>query len=191
MDSKKIKILTSGLIPVKGFYTGPILTPHMETVERIFKLVAAGIKVVEVLNDGTELVLNVSNYNTDNNKKSVDETPVNPPVVTPESKVVDETPVVTETSEETVDVTTETEPEVSEVVDDIAESGTTVVDTEVVDETPVVTETSEETVDVTTETEPEVSEVVDETPVVTETSEEKKPQENKYYFKHNKNNKKK
>lgn len=100
---KKIKILTSGPIRAKGLIYGPVLTPYMETEDNIFTLLAAGVKVVEVLPDKTEVELTLSNFRADNSVKPV---PTVEPVVEPEpvqEPVVEEAPV-----EETVEVTVET-----------------------------------------------------------------------------------
>lgn len=64
METKKIKILTSGVIECKGFIYGPVLTPYQETVDTIFTMVSRGIEVVEVLDDGTEVQLSTKNFDT-------------------------------------------------------------------------------------------------------------------------------
>jgi hypothetical protein len=62
MSGKKIKVLSSGLISIKGGIYGPILTPYEESFETIFQLIAGGYKVVEVKEDGTEVPLTILNY---------------------------------------------------------------------------------------------------------------------------------
>jgi len=61
---KMIKILQRGPIYPKGGISGPILTPYMEDVRTIFIMITRGIKVVEVLSDGTEVVLNTMNFDS-------------------------------------------------------------------------------------------------------------------------------
>ena len=65
---KKIKVLTSGIIRVKGYMCGPILTPYFEDIDTICKMLAENIKVVEVCDDGTEAVLTISNVGNDNSE---------------------------------------------------------------------------------------------------------------------------
>lgn len=105
---KKIKILTSGPIRAKGLIYGPVLTPFMETEDNIFTLLAAGVRVVEVLPDKTEVELTLSNFRADNTPKAA-------PVVEPEPV---QEPVVDEVPEETVEVTVET-PAVEEPAEDV------------------------------------------------------------------------
>lgn len=70
MTKKKIKILTTGVIKVKGFINGPVLTPYFEDLNTIFALVSAGVKVVEVCDDGAEITLTPSNFSDDHSKAS-------------------------------------------------------------------------------------------------------------------------
>lgn len=72
MDKKRIKILTSGVIKIKGFINGPVLTPYYEDINTIFALVSGGVKVVEVCDDGEEILLNTSNFSNDNSKAARD-----------------------------------------------------------------------------------------------------------------------
>ena len=162
MDSKRIKILTSGVIPVKGFFCGPILTPHRETISNIYRLISAGINVVEVLDNGSEVKLTMMNYNIDNNPHAY----VN-------KKPVGSTPVVfiePETIEEPVEIKVEDEKIVDEPVEEVK---LPVIETPVEDEKeeepelPVVETTEEE--QLAEETEEIVEEADD---VVTETAEE-------------------
>lgn len=62
---KKIKVLSSGIIRVKGFICGPILTPYYEDFDVIYKMITSGLDVVEVADDGAEIKLTVSNIGTD------------------------------------------------------------------------------------------------------------------------------
>ena len=117
MAKKKIKILTKGVITVKGYISGPVLTPYYEDISTIGDLLRSGINVVEVLSDGREVKLTIQNFEDEIDK------PVEKPV---EEKPVIETPV-------------EAAPEVPEVpVIDTPED--LVPADEVVTEAPVVTE---------------------------------------------------
>ena len=103
---KRIKILTPGPIPSRGNIYGPVLTPFYETLSSIFRFVASGVDVVEVLSDGTEVKLTVSNYKNDNEVTKINEEKVNNEVTeTPEGKkdeteTVDETVTPVETTEQ-------------------------------------------------------------------------------------------
>lgn len=68
---KKIKVLNRGLILTsRGMIPGPITTPYMETLDAILIMIARfDNQVVEVLEDGTEFPLTVTNFDKDNNKK--------------------------------------------------------------------------------------------------------------------------
>lgn len=164
---KRIKILTSGPIPSRGNIYGPVLTPFYEPVSSIFKFVASGIDVVEVLSDGSEVKLTVSNYKNDNEAAIVNNNgeETKNPVDEESENVQDETPV-----NETEDAETE-ENENAEVIN------------------PEENETeNENTVD------DESENAQDETPVekteTTETVERTKVQgkDNNNYVKHNKKN---
>lgn len=65
---KKIKILTRGVITSKNFVYGPVLTPYPETLDNIYKLLADGVSVVEVTDDGKEIPLDTMNYDKDHSK---------------------------------------------------------------------------------------------------------------------------
>lgn len=56
---KKIIITTEGYIESKKVY-GPVLSPYMETSKEIMKMLARGVKVLEVLPDGEHKALSVS-----------------------------------------------------------------------------------------------------------------------------------
>lgn len=69
---KKIKVLYRGPIYEKGGIYGPITTPYLEDVKTISRFLLSGKKVSEVLDDGTEISLDLTNFNTDNsNQKPV------------------------------------------------------------------------------------------------------------------------
>jgi len=114
MNKKRIKILTTGVIKVKGYINGPVLTPYYETIDDIIKLLIAGIKVVEVLDDGSEVALNLNNVSSSNDDEKsapgVDETPAS--VVEPVESKLEETPQVeeidTRISEDVAPTTTST-----------------------------------------------------------------------------------
>ena len=113
-NSKKIKILTKGVIHSKGLIYGPVLTPYMETLDNIFTLLADGVHIVEVLNDGTELKLDITNFKNDNNfKPEVLKQEVVPEDTKDEVKP-EEAPVVEADEEATINV----EQPVEEVVDE-------------------------------------------------------------------------
>ena len=70
IDSKKIKILTSGPITAIGYIWGPVLTPYFETMNNIFKMLSAGVNIVEVADDGVEIPLSIQNYQDNNSKEA-------------------------------------------------------------------------------------------------------------------------
>ena len=132
-DKKRIKILSTGILPVIGFINGPILTPYYESVQTIYQMVLKGIEIVEVLPDGTEVKLTHANVMTDNTKKQekkvskqskvkdpvVEEVKENPVEDIP-TVVVTEDPVKdTATDEKTTD-----QPTVEEVKEDVVEEKT-------------------------------------------------------------------
>lgn len=141
-EKKKIKILSTGPIECCGFVWGPVLTPYMEDVSKIFKMISAGIHVVEVLEDGTEVKLTVENLKKDNSVVEPRPEETMDPVVeepTEEEKVEevsdDETPnvEVTEVTETVDDVKLETitvteEPKEEEKVEEVSETKTIVTD---------------------------------------------------------------
>lgn len=71
MNKKKIKILSSGIIRVKGYICGPVLTPYDEDVDTIYKMLAEGIDIVEVTDDGREVELTVSNFKDDHSSAAL------------------------------------------------------------------------------------------------------------------------
>jgi len=62
VTNKMVKVLSNDIIYPKGGISGPILTPYMEDVRTIFIMITRNIKVVEVLSDGSEVVLNTKNF---------------------------------------------------------------------------------------------------------------------------------
>lgn len=66
--TKRIKILTRGVITSKNFVYGPVLTPYPETLQNIYKLLADGVNVVEVTDDGKDIPLDTMNYDKDHSK---------------------------------------------------------------------------------------------------------------------------
>lgn len=135
---KRIKILTRGAITAIGCIYGPILTPYYEKESIIFKLVAAGVHVVEVLDDGSEIKLGVDNYKANNNiqKKKAAKS------VAPKAEDVNTTPVVESTQKE---------PENSQSNIEFVEPVKEAVEPEEVQQTTEA-ETVEETVEETEET---------------------------------------
>ncbi len=88
VTTKMIKILHNGPIYEKSGIFGPIRTPYMEDVQTIFRLLSGGKKVVEVLSNGKEVELNVSNFDKKNDivenkpvQVVIPQEPVKPPVV--------------------------------------------------------------------------------------------------------------
>lgn len=69
MARKNIIIPYRGPIFAKGGVFGPINNPYSEDTTTIFRMLAGNVKVIEVLKDGTQLELNLSNFDKDNEKK--------------------------------------------------------------------------------------------------------------------------
>ena len=80
MNKKRIKILTRGPIRIKGFINGPVLTPYFEDIAVIFAMLSAGVKIVEVCEDGTEIPLTTNNFADNNTKKEEEVAPVVEPI---------------------------------------------------------------------------------------------------------------
>lgn len=67
VSTKKIKVNSRGPIrELSGIY-GPIITPYIESVRTIASMIKSGKEVIEVLNNNTEVVLSLENYNFDLN----------------------------------------------------------------------------------------------------------------------------
>lgn len=98
MNSKKIKIVSSSLIWAKGGISGPILTPYVEDEATILQMIKDGIEVIWVGDDGSEVPLNIMNYDAPNPGQA-DVKPMDIEVV----EAVKEEPVVVEQSEVKVD----------------------------------------------------------------------------------------
>lgn len=69
VKKKKISIATSGPLRLKGGIRGPIDIPYMENVSMIAQMLMHKYKVYEHLADGTKILLNFQNYNTENTKE--------------------------------------------------------------------------------------------------------------------------
>lgn len=63
--NKKIKIISSGSIRALKNITGPIYNPFITDTTTIINLLFEGHTVIEVLSDGTEVELDILNYNKD------------------------------------------------------------------------------------------------------------------------------
>lgn len=114
MNKKKIKILTRGAIRVKGFINGPVLTPYYEDVNTIFAMIVAGVHIVEVLEDGSEVRLTTTNFAEIN---------------TPEQ------PVKTKTENEPKAPIIKEEENVEEVIEEVRQEPETVIISEVINMT--------------------------------------------------------
>lgn len=66
---KKIIIPHYGTLHTLGGLQGPVEVPFNLEIERIRSLVVTGVKVMEVLEDGTQLKLDRRNYDRDNSSK--------------------------------------------------------------------------------------------------------------------------
>lgn len=178
MTKKRIKILTTGAITVKGFINGPVLTPYWEDTATIFSMVSKGIHVVEVCDDGSEVRLTLNNFADDNSK------------VSREAKKAKQAELVNNIMNGNNDTIKE---ESTEVKEEVKEE--TVEESEITE--PIIEEKKEEVVEA--EVIPEVKEEVQAEPAdeVKETIKDTKPQyqqnnnykNNNYNNKHNKHNK--
>lgn len=65
IKKKRIIILHRGLIQPLGI-SGPHLVPYWETTANINKLIMGNYKIAEVLKDGTEVILDFTNYDKEN-----------------------------------------------------------------------------------------------------------------------------
>lgn len=102
-NKKRIKILSTGMIKVHGFINGPVLTPYYEDISVIIKMLTAGVKVVEVADNGAETLLTVSSVLADSEKQEKEQI---------EEVKVEET--VEEVAEEVVEEVKVEEPETSD-----------------------------------------------------------------------------
>ena len=201
MNKKKIKILTKGIITVKGFIYGPVLTPYYEDLDTIFEMLSTGIKVVEVLDDGTEVELSIMNFNTDNSSKKTSRKNNNTKTAPTQETTTVESHVEEHTNVEDTDTaeTTMTS-DLVETTDEVASQNTTE-NTVTVDENT--TEEFEETTDdvevtdneelatddvlVTEETNENVSDAEQDTKEIASEEVTNKPEKNNGYYKNNKN----
>jgi hypothetical protein len=67
---KKIKIYTTGILPIKNFLYGPVYTPYMEDTTTLFEMITSNVDVREVLDNNEELKLTINNFDKDNNIKT-------------------------------------------------------------------------------------------------------------------------
>lgn len=81
VQKKRIVIKSSGPIRLKGNIQGPIEIPYYEDVNVICKMIMEGLKVFEVLNDKSEVRLNLINYDTELNPQDPSMKKVLEPVV--------------------------------------------------------------------------------------------------------------
>lgn len=124
MEKKKIKILTTGVIRLKGFINGPVLTPYYEDLSTIFALVSGGIKIVEVCDDGTEILLTTGNFSEDHSKaarekKETEKKAKEQAAVKKEEKIVEPAQIEEEPKESADKVDIESEPTMSEPVEEV------------------------------------------------------------------------
>lgn len=99
LKSKKIRILESGPISALGGIHGPILSYYREDIGTIFALVRDGVRVIELTPDGSEIPLDIQNYDKENGG-TYDEVDINKE---PQAQVPEQTPTeAPKTVEETV-----------------------------------------------------------------------------------------
>jgi hypothetical protein len=117
LKSKKIRILESGPINALGGIQGPILSYYRETMATIFQLVRDGVNVIELTPDGSEIPLNIQNYDKELGgtyaEVDIDTPPVQEPVKTPVVEA-DPAPVVKEETKDDAEEVVE-EPVTEEV----------------------------------------------------------------------------
>lgn len=72
-ERKRIKITSCGPLATKGGAHGPIRTPYLETIANIKKLLSRDrANVIEVLEDGSEVKLTLTNFCLDNRPVKVE-----------------------------------------------------------------------------------------------------------------------
>lgn len=105
---KFIIIKSSGHIHALGGVVGPVNTPFLCSIQKIFNMINTGIEVYEVLEDKSQLLVTLDNYNLDNSLSSQIETKSDKKVVSASASVkeepkeeVKEEEVIEETVEET------------------------------------------------------------------------------------------
>lgn len=105
---KFIIIKSSGHIHALGGVVGPVNTPFLCSIQKIFNMINTGIEVYEVLEDKSQLLVTLDNYNLDNSLSSQIETKSDKKVASASASVkeepkeeVKEEEVIEETVEET------------------------------------------------------------------------------------------
>ncbi|MDD3172171.1 MAG: hypothetical protein PHF63_00630 [Herbinix sp.] len=138
---KQVVFPYSGMVPYRGTYIhGPVNTPFPMNTDAIFKLIIKKFDVYERLSDGSNLKLDIHNFDKDNTPV-IDEVVVDP--------VIDEVPEENKIPAETViaPVETQVEKEVPEEANTVAPDETPTVENSpeaekipeaVVDDAPVV-----------------------------------------------------
>lgn len=66
MAKKRIIVPHHGPILIKGGMYGPILSPFMEEISEISRLLSSGVAVTEILSDGSEVKLTMKNFDKNN-----------------------------------------------------------------------------------------------------------------------------
>ena len=101
LKSKKIRVLEAGPIAALGGIHGPILSYYRENIETIFAMVRDGVRVIELTPDGSEIPLDIQNYDKENGG-TYDEVDINkePQVQVPEQTPTEAPKTVSETTEE-------------------------------------------------------------------------------------------
>ena len=93
VERKRVKVLTNAPIRSKCWAYGPITFPYHEDINTIFSMICEGIKVVEVLDNGQEIVLTASNFDNDNSYLAVEDVVVEDTVIQAPEQVEVVTPV--------------------------------------------------------------------------------------------------
>ena len=94
MKKKRIIIPQNGPIYGKGGVMGPITTPYMEDINTIAIILIRGSRVVEVLDSGEHVELDLNNYDRDNTRKKEETKQIAPQENPPKDE---EKPTQTET----------------------------------------------------------------------------------------------
>lgn len=90
---KMIKVLSARPILAKGGIMGPLTTPYNEDTGTIFRMISDGLKVVEIFKNGTEVELNATNFDKENEVVKVVEEK-KPTTEQPKEIKVEQPPVV-------------------------------------------------------------------------------------------------
>ena len=109
LKSKKIRVLEAGPIAALGGIHGPILSYYRENIETIFAMVRDGVRVIELTPDGSEIPLDIQNYDKENGG-TYDEVDINkePQAQVPEQTPTEAPKTVSETTEEQAQVPEQT-----------------------------------------------------------------------------------